>query len=56
MNPEAAVATMDQSSRHDTPPVFSAVLTNRSGHVLRLELLAQIVIVLTDQRLGDIFS
>jgi len=47
---------MDQCSQHDTPPAFSAVLTNQSGHVLRLELFAQIVIVLTDQRLGDIIS
>jgi hypothetical protein len=47
---------MDQCSQHDTPPAFSAVLTNRSGHVLRLELIAQIVILLTDQRLGDILS
>ena len=31
-------------------------LTNRSGHVLRLELDAQIVIVLTDQRFDVIFS
>jgi hypothetical protein len=47
---------MDQCSQHDTPPAFSAVLTNRSGHVLRLELFTQIVVVLTDQRFGDIFS
>jgi len=47
---------MDQCSKHDTPPAFSAVLTNRSGHVLRLELDAQIVIVLTDRRFGVIFS
>jgi hypothetical protein len=47
---------MDQCSKHDTPPAFSAVLTNRSGHVLRLELDAQIVVVLTDQRFGVIFS
>jgi len=39
---------MDQCSKHDTPPAFSAVLTNRSGHVLRLELETQIVVVLTD--------
>jgi hypothetical protein len=47
---------MDQCSKHDTPPAFSVVLTNRSGHVLRLELEAQIVVVLTDQRFGDILS
>jgi hypothetical protein len=47
---------MDQCSMHDTPPAFSAVLTNRSGHALRLELSAQNVIVLTDQRFGVIFS
>jgi len=47
---------MDQCSKHDTPPAFSAVLTNRSGHVLRLELETQIVEVLTDQRFGVIFS
>jgi hypothetical protein len=47
---------MDQCSKHDTPPAFSANLTNRSGHILRLELRAQIVMVLTDQRLGVIFS
>jgi hypothetical protein len=47
---------MDQCLQHDTPPAFSAVLINRSGHVLRLELFAQIVVVLTDQRLGDIIS
>jgi hypothetical protein len=47
---------MDQCSKHDTPPAFSADLTDRSGHVLRLELEAQIVLVLTDQRFGVIFS
>ena len=47
---------MDQCSWHDTPPVFSADLAKRSGHVLRLELLAQIVAVLTDQRFGAIIS
>jgi hypothetical protein len=47
---------MDQCSQHDTPPAFSAVLTNRPGHALRLELDAQNVIVLTDQRFGVIFS
>gem|GEM_PF-4247405 len=47
---------MDQCSWHDTPPAFSVDLTNRSGHALRLELLAQIVLVLTDQRFGDIFT
>jgi hypothetical protein len=47
---------MDQCSKHDTPPAFSANLTDRSGHVLRLELGAQIATVLTDQRLGVIFS
>jgi hypothetical protein len=47
---------MDQCSKHDTPPAFSAVLTNRSGHVLPLELVAQIVVVLTDQWFGVIFS
>jgi hypothetical protein len=47
---------MDQCSKHDTPPAFSANLTSRSGHILRLELGAQIVMVLTDQRLGVIFS
>ena len=47
---------MDQCSKHDTAPAFSAVLTNRSGHVLRLELDAQIVVVLTDRRFGVIFS
>jgi hypothetical protein len=47
---------MDQCSKHDTPPAFSAVLTNCSGHVLLLELFAQILAVLTDQRLGDIIS
>jgi hypothetical protein len=47
---------MDQCSKHDTPPAFSAVLTDRSGHVLRLELVAPIVAVLTDQRFGDIIS
>jgi hypothetical protein len=47
---------MDQCSKHDTPPAFSANLTDRSGHVLRLELGAQIVLVLTDQRFSVIFS
>jgi hypothetical protein len=47
---------MDQCSRHDTPPAFSVDLTNRSGHALRLELFALIVVVLTDQRFGDIIS
>jgi hypothetical protein len=47
---------MDQCSKHDTPPAFSVVLTNRPGHVLRLELETQIVLVLTDRRLGVILS
>ena len=47
---------MDQCSWHDSPPAFSADLTNRSGHALRLELVAQNVPVLTDQRFGDIIS
>jgi hypothetical protein len=47
---------MDQCSKHDTPPVFSADLTNQSGHVLRLELAALARPVLTDQRFGDIIS
>ena len=47
---------MDQCSWHDTPPAFSADLTNRSGHALRLELVALNVAVLTDQRFGDILS
>jgi len=47
---------MDQCSKHDTPPAFSADLTDRSGHTLRLELVALIVVVLTDQRFGDILS
>jgi hypothetical protein len=47
---------MDQCSWHDTPPAFSADLTNRSGHALRLELVALTVAVLTDQRFGDILS
>ncbi len=47
---------MDQCSQHDTPPAFSAVLTDRLGHALRLELEAQNVLVLTDQRFGAIFS
>ena len=41
---------MDQCSQHDTPPAFSVVLTNRSGHALRLELEVQNVLVLTDRR------
>jgi hypothetical protein len=47
---------MDQCSQHDTPPAFSADLTNWPGHVLRLELSAQIVTVLTGQRFSDIIS
>jgi hypothetical protein len=47
---------MDQCSKHDTPPAFSADLTNQSGHVLRLELAALARPVLTDQRFGDIIS
>jgi hypothetical protein len=47
---------MDQCSKHDTPPAFSADLTNRPGHSLRLELEVQIVLVLTDRRFGDILS
>lgn len=38
------------------PPAFSVVLTDRSGHVLRAELEAQIVLVLTNQRFGVIFT
>jgi len=44
---------MDQCSKHDTPPAFSADLTNRSGHSLQLELKAQNCPVLTARRLGD---
>jgi hypothetical protein len=47
---------MDQCSWHDTPPAFSVDLTNRSGRALRLELVVQIVLALTDQRFGDIFT
>jgi hypothetical protein len=47
---------MDQCSQHDTPPAFSVVLTNRSGHALRLELEVQNVLVLTDRRFDDILS
>jgi hypothetical protein len=47
---------MDQCSKHDTPPAFSADLTDRSGHVLRQELAALGRPVLTDQRFGDIIS
>jgi len=47
---------MDQCSWHDTPPAFSVDLTNRSGRALRLELVVQNVLALTDQRFGDIFT
>jgi hypothetical protein len=47
---------MDQCSQHDTPLAFSVDLTNRSGRALRLELVVQNVLALTDQRFGDIFT
>ena len=47
---------MDQCAQDDTPQAISAVLTDQSGHALRLELEAQIVLVLTDRRFGVIFS
>ena len=44
---------MEQCSKHDTPPAFSAVLTKRPGHHLLLELDAQADTVLTGRWLGD---
>jgi hypothetical protein len=44
---------MDQCSRHDTPPAFPVILTNRTGHDLNLELDTRLTTVLTARRLGD---
>ena len=44
---------MDQCSRHDTPPAFPVILTNRTGHDLDLELNTRLTTVLTVRRLGD---
>jgi hypothetical protein len=43
---------MDQCSRHDTPSVLSATLTNQPGHGLEPEVKPLIVQVLTGRRLG----
>ena len=43
---------MDQCSRHDTPSVLSATLTNQPGHGLSAEIDSLNVQVLTGRRLG----
>ena len=43
---------MDQCSRHDTPSVLSATLTNQPGHGLEPEVKPLNVQVLTGRRLG----
>jgi len=40
--PNQQQALMNQCSKHDTPPAISVVLTNRPGHDLDLELVAQL--------------
>lgn len=46
-------ALMDQCSRHDTPSVLQAILTNRPGHGLTTEIESQRLKVITGQRARD---